>query len=195
MLDRLTVVGVATATFLATSLDNFALLLGFFADRRRSRVRVGLGFLAATAVVMALAHGAATVAELGPPRLLGYLGLLPLGLGLWGLFRLRRAPAPDEDVGAARGGFLAVLGVMLASSGDTLGVFASLLADTAEGLEAWIIATALALAAAYSGVASWLVAREGVASRVQGVARIVLPFLLIAVGLYILGDTRTDAVP
>ncbi len=127
MTPILTVVGLAAASFVSTSLDNFTLLLGFYGDERYARGRVLVGYLASTAGMVFLAHGVATAVETAPSHLLGYLGVIPLGLGLVGVFRLFRPAAPtDEPRGGEARGFLAVLAVMLANSGDTLAVFVSL---------------------------------------------------------------------
>jgi cadmium resistance protein CadD (predicted permease) len=196
MLTILAVVGVTTASFVSTSFDNFMLLVGFYADERYARGRVLLGYATSTLSVVLLAHGAAAAAETAPPALLGYLGLIPLALGLVGLARLAsRAPRQEATTGTGARGLVAVLGVMLANSGDTLAVFISLFADTAEGLEAWVLGTAMAGATGYAVLARWLVDRSGAAERLQRYSRVVLPLLLIGIGAYILANTPTDAIP
>ncbi|HSM05705.1 MAG TPA: cadmium resistance transporter [Longimicrobiales bacterium] len=196
MLERLTVAALAAASFVATSFDNFTLLLGFFSNPRYSRRRVVLGYLASTACMVLLAYGVSTAVEQAPTRTLGYLGLVPLAFGLHGLYRLRRPGVGTGDADrVAERGFVAVFLVMLANSGDTFAVFVSVFADTVEGLEGWILIAALAMAALYGLVARWLVSRERVADAVARVARLALPFLLVLIGLYILADTGTDVVP
>jgi len=197
MLERIAVVALTLGSFVATSFDNFTLLLGFFSDPRYARRRVLLGYVASTLGMVVLAYALSTAVELAPARLLGLLGIVPLAFGLQGLYRLWRpsiASGRTEDDEAGETGFVAVLLVMLANSGDTFGVFVSLFADTAEGLELWILISAVAMAATYAVLARWLVSHEGAAETIQQVARVLLPFLLIAIGLYILADTRTDAV-
>jgi cadmium resistance protein CadD (predicted permease) len=196
MLPILVVVGVTAASFVSTSFDNFLLLLGFYADGRYAKGRVLLGYVGSSLGIVLLAHGAATVAETAPAHLLGYLGLIPLTLGLVGLVRLAsgttgEAEAPEV---VARG-ILPVSGIMLANSGDTLAVFTSLFADTAEGLEIWVLATTVASAAAYAVLARWLVARAGVVRGLKRYSRVALPFLLVGIGVYILANTGTDAIP
>lgn len=192
----LAVVGVTAAAFISTSFDNFTLLLGFYADGRYAKGKVLFGYAASTLGMVFLAHGASTAVESAPARSLGYLGLIPLALGLVGLVRLIRG-ARREEIGRETEprGFLAVLGVMLANSGDTLVVFTSVFADTAEGIESWIMGTAIGIALAYALLAQWLVERSGAADRLQRYTRVILPFLLIGIGAYILANTATDGVP
>lgn len=197
MLAILAVIGVAAASFVSTSFDNFTLLVGFYADGRYARTKVLFGYAASTLGMVFLAHGAATAVEVAPAAFLSYLGLVPLGLGLVGVVRLFRGGSTDtgSSTESAPRGFLAVLGVMLANSGDTLVVFVSVFADTAEGLERWVVGTAVAIAIGYAVLAQWLVERSRAADRLQRYTRVILPFLLVGIGAYILANTPTDGVP
>lgn len=190
------VVGLAAVSFVSTSLDNFTILLGFLADDEYPRRQVHAGYLSSVVGVVALAYLAAQAVELMPARLLGYLGLVPLSMGLLGVYRLIRSGGPAAvEATATRGkGFLAVALMMLANSGDSLGVFVSVFADTADGLEIPVVLTFCACGLAYAAVARWLVTRSRLAPPVQRASRVVLPFLLIAVGTYILMNTGTDVV-
>ena len=194
MNELVAVVGLSSLTFVSTSFDNFTLLLGFFADDEYPRRQVVGGYLVAVVVVLLGAWTASAAVEQAPSTYLGYLGLIPLTLGLVGLYRLVRFAGPSVPAAepTATKGFLPVLFVMLANSGDSLSVYVSVFADTAENLEVPILATAAALALAYASIARWLVTRSGLAGPIQRVARAVLPFLLIGIGAYILLDTGTD---
>ena len=196
MVEILTVVGLSAASFVSTSLDNFTLLLGFYGDERYARGRVLFGYLASTAGMVLLAHAVAAAVETAPSHLLGYLGVIPLGLGLIGVYRLLRpGPSSERPPRVEARGFLAVLAVMMANSGDTLAVFVSLFADTAEGLEVWVLLTAAGMAAAYALVARRLVERSAAADLLRRYTRVLLPFLLIGIGVHILSNTPTDVMP
>ncbi len=196
MLAILAVMGLTVAGFISTSFDNFTLLLGFYADGRYAKGKVLFGYAASTLGMVFLAYGASAAVEAAPVRFLGILGLIPLALGIVGLVRLLRG-VPNEEIrqGSRPRGFLAVLGVMLANSGDTLAVFISVFADTAEGLEKWVVATAVGIALAYALLAQRLVERSGAADRLQRYTRVILPFLLLGMGAYILANTGTDGIP
>jgi cadmium resistance protein CadD (predicted permease) len=192
--ELLSVIGLAVATFVATSFDNFTLLLGFYADDEYPRRQVAAGYLGSALLVVLAAWTASAAAELAPASFLGLLGLIPLSLGVVGLYRLIRE-AGSETVSTRSSpskGFLPVLLVMLANSGDSLSVLVSVFADTAESLEIPVVLTVAACALVYSALARWLVTRSGIGLRIQRVAPVVLPFLLIAIGIYILLDTGTD---
>lgn len=196
MTQLLEVLGLAIASFLSTSLDNFVLLIGFFADEEYPRGQIVTGYVAAITLVVLGAFLAAEAVELVPASFLGYLGLVPVTLGLLGIYRLfRTAPSGGpEAVPRPTKGFVPVLAVMLANSGDTLGVFIPVFADTAESLELPILLTTGVCALGSAAVARWIATRSGYAGSIQRVARVVLPFLLVAIGGYILLNTGTDAL-
>ncbi len=197
MSDLLSVVGLALTGFVATSFDNFMILLGFLGDDEYPRRRVVTGYLTAVVVVVLAAFALAQAVELAPSGYLGYLGLVPLTLGLVGIYRLVRIAGPIAP--AARPtrskGYLPVLFVMLANSGDSLSVFVSVFADTSDAIEIPILVTVVVCALAYAALARWLVTRSAFAGILQRVARVVLPFLLVGIGAYILLNTGTDVVP
>ena len=194
MSQLLAVAGLAVASFASTSLDNFTLLLGFFADEEYPRRQVVGGYVASVSLVLVLAWGASAAVEMAPTAYLGYLGVIPLGLGLVGLYRLVRhaGPVAVAQPQPAKG-FFPVLLVMLANSGDSFSVYVSVFADTAERLEVPILAVVVVCALLAAAAARWLVTRSGLAQPIQRIATIALPFLLIAIGTYILIDTTTDA--
>ena len=87
-----------------------------------------------------------------------------------------------------------VFAVMLANSGDSLGVLASLLAETAPHLLWVAAATPLAMAAVWVALAHYVVRHPALSPWLERVDRIAVPLVLIAIGLYILTDTPTDVV-
>jgi cadmium resistance protein CadD (predicted permease) len=198
VVEALLVGGLAAATFASTSFDNFTLLLGFLSKDGFRHRGVVLGYVASSVVMVLLAFLAAEAVEFAPARHIRFLGVVPLMLGFWGIYRLVR-PVAGEDVSSAQGrgagGFVAVFGVMLANSADTFTVFLSLLADTAEGLEIYALLTVPVMAFVWSGLALWLLGRQRIAAMVQRAATVILPFVLVLIGGYILMDSPTDLVP
>lgn len=195
MAELMTVISLTVASFVSTSLDNLFLLTGFHAHPHyRSRDVLG-GYVGTIAGVIVVALALGTVAEQAPAMYLGYLGIIPLTLGLVGLYRMRRGPGGGEarrPRGSA--GIGSVVLVMGGNSGDTLGVFASLFADTGNQWSGAILGTAVSLAVAWSALARWLLSHGRAMAPLQRYGPYLLPFLLIAVGLYVLMDTSTDTI-
>jgi cadmium resistance protein CadD (predicted permease) len=198
MVDALMVGGLAAATFISTSFDNFTLLLGFLSNEAYRRRAVVVGYVVSSVVMVLLAFAAAEAVEFAPARYVRFLGLVPFALGLVGVYRLARPAATDaqrESAGPVGGGFVPVLVVMLANSADTFSVFVSLLADTREGLEIYAVLSVPLLALFWAGFAIWLLGKERIARTVQRMAKVVLPFVLVFIGWYIFSNSPTDLVP
>ena len=195
MSDILLMAGVAAVAFVSTNLDNLFLLMGLVSDGRTPTRQVALGYVAAIATVLAISVAGSYAFDLAADRWLRFLGVVPLGMGVWRIRRmLARAEtgaeaAPVEGIGVA-----SVFGVMLANSGDSLGVFTSLMGETRQPLVFVIAGTSLALAALWAVAARWVVAHPVLAPRLRALDRWVVPFFLVAIGAYIIVDTSTDTV-
>lgn len=198
LFELLAIIIVTAVTFVGTSLDNLLLLIGFLGVRDYRKLDVMLGYTAALALVVAAVFGLSAIAHLAPQRYIAYLGLVPIALGLLHLYRLishsvaaphvpEREPVPSVA--------LSVGLVMLANSGDTLAALAILFADSRTVFLLPMIATLFAMVAVWGAIAGWLVSHPRLAGTIRIIARYALPFLLIAVGWYVLNNTATDVVP
>lgn len=188
--------GVAAATFVSTSLDNLFLLMGIVGGSSLRTRDVALGYGASVALVMAVGVAGNLAADTVSPQWLRALGLVPLGMGLWrvrGLLGGRDAITQDAPTPQA-GGIASVFGVMLASSGDSLVVFASLMAETADAMVVVIIFVTLAMSGVWAVLARWFLDHPSLAPLLRRLERYAVPLLLVALGLYILLDTSTDTV-
>ena len=189
-------VGVSLAAFLSTSLDNLFLLIGLMSDGRTRTRDVALGYAGSMTLVVTVGLAGSYAVDFAADGWLRYLGLVPLGLGLWRLAALVRGQpaAALEQLPPRAGGPLPVCGVMLANSGDSLGVFASLMAETSDLLVLVIGATAIGMALGWTLVARQVVEHPSLAPRLRKIDRYAVPVLLISIGFYILLDTPTDTV-
>ncbi len=203
--DLIALMLVSTTTFLATNVDNLLILVGFQSSNSISPRSIAFGYLAATTTMIAVAAGLAAAADQGLPFPVGYLGLAPIAIGLYHgakAFRLgadevqdSRAPIGTKEKKQAIAGFASVFFTMLANSGDSLLVFAALMADTENKADWAILVPVLAMAAFWVWLARWLTGHPRLREPLQGFARFGLPVLLVGVGLYILIDSPTDVIP
>ena len=131
-----TLFGLAASSFVATNLDNLLMLVVLQGANPGARAAVLLGYLgAAVALVCAAALGLVLGAVV-EPGLLGYLGLVPLLLGLRMLYVAwlrERHPESGLDALAGRSRWSICSGtlmLMAGNSGDSLAVLLPLLAET-----------------------------------------------------------------
>jgi cadmium resistance protein CadD (predicted permease) len=119
-------IGVAVSAFVVTNIDAFLVMTALFAASSGSRIPLVVvgqvaGFVIVLAMSAAVALGLSSVAA----SWCGMFGLVPLGLGLHGLWTLRGA---DDDAGVPRIGLglLGVAAMMVGNGGDNVAVLAPL---------------------------------------------------------------------
>ena len=176
----------AALALILTNLDNLALMVALLA--RLSRARVLAAWMGAQAVVLLAALIVAAGVGTGAPAQAGYLGVVPILLGLWELFR-RRGDARPRGVSASR--LLALVLTFLSLSADSLSVIAPLLAEAAPGyrVAGLIGAGVAAVAMAMAGLLA-----AGLSQRLRAALERLAPWVMIAAGVYVLMNTATDMV-
>jgi cadmium resistance protein CadD (predicted permease) len=199
----LSVLGIGVVVFASTNIDDIVLLSVFFADlqlRPRNIVLgqfLGIGALTCASLIAALA------ALMIPAGWTALLGLVPLGLGARRLLTLRRNPdakaAADEAsqrqakeqriAQRTHSQVLAVAGVTVANGGDNLGVYVPLFAS-APGLIPLYVVLFAVMTALWCLLGYLLVHNRLLGQHVCRYGRVVLPFVLMALGLHILSGAR-----
>ena len=195
--DILLAVSVSFMAFLSTSIDNLFLLITLTLHPKYGSAKVRTGYLLAVLLMLGICLMFARGVQQLPLHFIPYIGLVPLTIGMYELWELVRggksAAIPDGETGKLRGGsFLTVTMIMITHSWDSIAVLAPLLSDTRPGLTGWMAASILIAAGALTFVAQKAVSHPSMKAFLQRYAPKVLPFLLIAVGLYILLNTSTD---
>jgi cadmium resistance protein CadD (predicted permease) len=195
--DALSIAGLAVLAFAATNFDNLLLIVGALSRPRQAFGPVVAGVLLSSSATLALCVAAALAAGFAPEASIGYLGLVPIALGLLELYRLVRSRGAGE--GGARPDAppipaLAVAAVMLANSADSVGALIPLFAETRHSLLPAIVAAVLLTSLCGCALARWIASHEHFGPPIRRVGPVLVPFVLIAVGLYVLSDTRTDTL-
>jgi cadmium resistance protein CadD (predicted permease) len=187
------IIGVSCAAFVSTNLDTFWLLISLYASSERGSRALTVGYLAATALVGVLAWLGSSALEILSARQIDYLGLIPLGMGIyrgWALFAPQSGQVDSPP--PWRPTFSSALVMTLSQSADNFAILASLFADTRASLELTAGIAIAVCAIAWSALAHWVGTHRLVAPRMRRIARFLLPVLLIAVGLHLLADTAVD---
>ncbi|WP_127112225.1 hypothetical protein [Shimia sediminis] len=179
-------------TLLATNVDNLAVLIALLLTTGRG---AALGsFLTAQSLVLVAALVFAEGAEAAIAGWTGYLGIVPLGLGLWGIYAQWQSDQDGSPSRPVKGTFLGCLALFLGLSMDSFAAFAPLLADTVPLYRTSVVigagvalaglgAAGVALSSGARRSGTWLPRLERLG-----------PYAMIAVGLYVLSNTGTDAV-
>ncbi|WP_198017226.1 cadmium resistance transporter [Methylocapsa acidiphila] len=190
---------VAATSYASTNFDNLAVLSAYGARPGYRPLFISLTFLCVCLTVLLASLALARAADGLPTNAIRYLGVIPLGLGAYHLINLvlgRRggeANSPKAPASAmASSAYFSFALVLLANSGDTLGVMTPLLADLKPAFVLASLAAAVAAAVFMSSLAAALAGHPAVKDRLESVIRWALPILLIGVGLLILIDRPVD---
>ena len=199
MVTSFTAALTAAVVFALTDVDDLVLLIAFFADPRlRAGAIVGgqyLGIAALTAVSALAAWAAIAI----PPGWTALLGAIPLLLGLWQLWNLRRNLDDDESdesleaerkvEGRLHSQLLGVAAVTIANGADNLSVYIPLFAADVSWLPLYV-ATFAVMTALWCALAHRLVRNRALGALLQRWGHVLLPIVLIALGVHILWGAR-----
>jgi cadmium resistance protein CadD (predicted permease) len=198
LIETVTVMGLVAGSFAATNIDNLALLVGWLLpDNAQPRLILAgylIGMLAVLVTAFAFGYGGAFI----PERYVGYLGVVPIALGVKGIYELLRSNGETHITAAPRAGFALVLSIALtgvANGVDTVLVFGPLLADSDSAVDFSMVGGFIVMILVWFWLARFLEVR---ASRIEIIERYghwISPIVLIVVGFYILDNTATDMVP
>ncbi len=184
----------ATAAYASTNIDGYALLLGFFSDKRYRVAEVVLGQFVSVAVQLALSAAIVAFGSVTEAPYFGLAGVVPLIAGLSRLARRRRADGTHVESAAQpiwpeRGAFrrvVAVAGVATSGAIDNVLVYAGLLiGHTARAGLAMVITFAL-LTALLCFCSYATVRLHSPVRALHAAAGSVAPFLATAVGVSLL---------
>lgn len=197
MIDALPLAGIAALAYFGTNVDNFAILVALYGRFPGRAAAVTAAHAVLTGLVLALAAIISRIGDRLPVDYIGFLGIVPLVLGGYWLYRLRRPlAAADTKPAFSRGAaFGAAFFAQAGSVSDSLIVLAALLADTAGASDALVALAVLLSAVGFALLARFAVGNAIVGSFVGRWARVAAPFVMIGVGAYILLNTARDVLP
>jgi cadmium resistance protein CadD (predicted permease) len=205
--------GVATAAFVATNVDNVVVAMAMVAGaplNRAHRIAAGQVFGFVVLVVVAAA-GAAVLFEFST-AVVGLLGLVPLAIGVRGLVLLARHPdgesSDDTPRRATEGttrrrrrfgaeeravgrGFIAAALVTIAAGGDNLAVYIALVRVGG----ATNIGAIVAVFVVGEALVTWLILAGGrhpkARAAMQRVGHVAVPILLCCLGILVMVQAGT----
>jgi cadmium resistance protein CadD (predicted permease) len=198
--ESLLIIVIAAGAFVATNIDNLALLVMFLLRYRDQRLVVATAYLTGVSLLGIVSFTISLLASTAPVHYLGLLGIVPISIGAMGIWRLARGSVAqkenlqNESISAAAV-FVVTLSTQLGNGTDTVLTFGSLFADSVPGADQLIMVTMAVMAVLFLWLANYCVKHPVFSDMMQRHAHRVTPFLLILVGAYILANTGTDLMP
>jgi len=191
----MTIIFLVAGTYIATNVDNLLLLVSWMLARQGSTGRILTGYWIAAFAILLASWSLGLSANVIPINYVGYLGLVPIMLGVRMLFRQFRG-REDAPVGLVPEKFsiLAITTTLFANSADTMLVFSPLLADSETGTDYMIVVGYIAMATTWFLLALFFSRHAARLQPVSVAARWLAPLIMIVIGFYILDNTLTDVV-
>jgi cadmium resistance transport/sequestration family protein len=204
MLANLSTIITAGITFVATNIDDIFILMVFFsnvdATFRRRHVVVGqyLGFLALVTISLVGFFSSFIISQ----EWIGVLGLAPIYLGVRKLFKQEdkeQVPVPKEPSIASSSLLSSLLQkktysvavVTFANGGDNIGIYTPLFASQNPWQMIVILTVFLSLVAVWCLLGYGLAHDPHVARMMVRYGHVLVPFVMISLGIYILLENRT----
>lgn len=198
-IELLSVVSLTAISYVSTNFDNLVILSAYGARPGYRPFYVKLTFVLVCLTVLLLSLVLANAADALPAGKLRYLGLIPITLGGYYLFKLifdrsgGQEPKRDERANAKNQSlYLGFALVLLANSGDTISLLTPIFADLKTEFLFACFAAVVAMAVLMSSIANILSSHPVSRSHLEKLAARLLPFLLIGIGLLILTDKPSD---
>jgi len=183
-----TLVVVAVWLFVATNLDTLVVVSAFCADNDYRVWEVFVGHYVGFCLGLAAAVLGATVASHLLAEWTFLLGVVPLALGLWGLFR--QPPEATIDDSAVVPNSLGRVGVVTVAavglSGENLAVYIPFFADLSTAELAAVVAVYLVGALVVFGAGLLVVYRVATNGIPKQVDRWLVPSVLVVIGTYVI---------
>ena len=183
--------GLAIVAFASTNVDDIFVLLGFFADPRLRARNVMIGQYLGIGALVLVSFAASLISLVLSPALVGLLGAAPVLIGVKRLADLCQSAnqqKPDRAQGGAFGQIAPIAVVIIANGGDNIGVYAPLFATHSASQIAVMVAVFMVMTALWIAMAHRLVAHPTLGAPIRRYGHIVVPFVLIGLGFYILYD-------
>jgi cadmium resistance protein CadD (predicted permease) len=183
----------AVVAFAGTTIDDLVILAALFMARRtggtpRTAAIVGgqyTGFVAILGVALLAAAGLQIV----PDRWVGLLGLVPIGYGAWGLWRLRGSgPNSRPPLASTLPGIAALT---FANGADNISMFTPLFRSLHPTGSLLATALFLALVGVWCAAGAWLGSHKQIVATLGRISHWLIPTVFIAVGLLILVTSGT----
>jgi cadmium resistance protein CadD (predicted permease) len=195
MTDIPGLIPIGVAAFAATNIDDIFVLMMFFSSSMTFPVKqVVLGQYIGIGLLVAISALGSFISLAVPTYIIALLGIVPIVIGVKKLvvFRKKKEYNSNQAVQDKKNNlvFAAVAAVTFSNGGDNIGVYTPLFAKYNSVSQITALATIFMVMTAVWGItAYYLVNHPLVASKIRRIGHIILPFVLIGLGIYILTES------
>jgi cadmium resistance protein CadD (predicted permease) len=192
--SELTIIALVAGSYAATNVDNLIILVSWMLAGKTSFTSMTRGYAMATVAVLAISTILGLSSNVIPIQLIGYLGVFPIGLGIYAMIGQIRGGNQQPGADAGNGAALGIATTLTANSSDSIIIFSPMLADSQAIIDLYIASTFVVAATAWFWMAKVASEHTAKLKAVTRVAGWIAPFIMIYVGIYILMNTATDVI-
>jgi cadmium resistance protein CadD (predicted permease) len=195
MTDIPVLIAIGVAAFAATNIDDIFVLIMFFSSSVTFPTKqVVLGQYIGIGLLVAISALGSFISLAVPTYIIALLGIVPIVIGVKKLvvFRKKNESNSKRAVQNKKNNlvFAAVAAVTFSNGGDNIGVYTPLFAKYNSVSQITALATIfMAMTAVWCITAYYLVNHPLVTSKIRRIGHIILPFVLIGLGIYILTES------
>ena len=199
MTDIPGLIAIGIAAFAATNIDDIFVLMMFFSSSSSMTFpvkQVVLGQYIGIGLLVAISALGSFISLAVPPYIIALLGIVPIVIGVKKLivFRKKKESNSKQTVQDKKKNnnlvFATVAAVTFSNGGDNIGVYTPLFAKYNSVSQITALATIfMAMTAVWCIAAYYLVNHPLIASKIRRIGHIILPFVLIGLGIYILTES------
>jgi cadmium resistance protein CadD (predicted permease) len=192
MIDILGLIAIGIAAFAATNIDDIFVLMIFFSSLTFPVRHIVLGQYIGIGLLISISAIGSLIALVVPTHIIGLMGIIPIAIGVKNLIEIRKKNNSDsrqiaQDIKKRSYlSFLSVAAVTFSNGGDNIGVYVPLFSkyNTVSQITTFMTVF-LAMTAVWCIAAYYFVNHPLVASRIRHIGSILLPFVLVGLGIYI----------
>jgi cadmium resistance protein CadD (predicted permease) len=197
MIDILGLVTIGVAAFVATNIDDIFVLMMFFSSLTFPVRQVVLGQFIGIGLLIAISALGSLISLVVPTYIIGLMGIIPIIIGIKNLVEIRkknkspsRQAVQNKKKNRSYFSFLSVAAITFSNGGDNIGVYVPLFSkyNTVSQIT-MLTAVFIAMTAVWCISSYYFMNHPLVASKIRHIGNIILPFVLIGLGIYILTES------
>lgn len=194
MIDILGLVTIGVAAFVATNIDDIFVLMMFFSSLTFPVRQVVLGQFIGIGLLIAISALGSLISLVVPTYIIGLMGIIPIIIGIKNLVEIRKknkSPSKQAVQNKKKNrsyfSFLSVAAITFSNGGDNIGVYVPLFSKYNTVSQITTLTTVfIAMTAVWCTSSYYFMNHPLVASKICHIGSIILPFVLIGLGIYIL---------
>jgi cadmium resistance protein CadD (predicted permease) len=198
MVDFGYLIVIGISAFVSTNIDDIFLLIVFFSNSLKfPKYHVVIGQYIGIGLLIAISIIASFISLVIPSFFIGFMGIIPIIIGIKKLIENYKKKKEPEETNSLKYNkltktnsvlsFLSVAAVTFSNGGDNIGIYTPLFASSnTTGQIVIVVIVFIIMTAVWCSIGYYLVNHSFLANRIRRIGHLILPFVLIALGIYIM---------